>query len=103
MKIFIYLFWKYSKAIPKLTELFFCRNEKYSVQLYKMLDIYKYIPFERGGDGEERLKFAVQNIALALFADFLYQLLFQDKVDQLKKLIHSRYENYKKNLNNKKF
>ena len=53
-------------------------------------------------DGEELLKFAVQNIALALFADFLYQLLFQDKVDQLKKLIHSRYENYKKNLNNKK-
>ena len=53
-------------------------------------------------DGEERLKFAVQNIALALFANFLYQLLFQDKVDQLKKLIHSRYENYKKNLNNKK-
>lgn len=88
--------------IPNLSELLFHRDDKCSLRLYKLLDIYKYIPFERGGGGDEILEFAVKSVVVPLFVNFLYQIILQDKAEQFKKFIKQKHEDYKKNLDNKK-
>lgn len=87
--------------IPKLSKLFFVRDEKYSTHLYNLLDIYHFIPFERGGDGGELLNFAVKDIALGLFGSFLYQMFFQDITDNLKARIKEKFKDIKKKSNQK--
>lgn len=88
--------------IPNLSELLFHRDDKCSLRLYKLLDIYKYIPFERGGGGDEILEFAVKSVVVPLFVNFLYQIILQNKAEQFKKFIKQKHEDYKKNLDNKK-
>lgn len=87
--------------IPKLSKLFFSRDEKHSTQLYNLLDIYHFIPFERGGDGGELLNFAVKDIALGLFGSFLYQMFLQDITDKLKDRIREKIKEIKKKCNQK--
>ncbi len=88
--------------IPKLSKQLFHRDDKCSLHLYKLLDIYKYIPFERGGIDDDILEFAVKNVVVPLFISFLYQIILQDKAEQFKKFIKQKKEDYKKNLNDKK-
>lgn len=91
----------HADEIPYLTELYFKKTKKQFKPLFKLIHIKNEIPNEKGGE-PEYLKYVVETIALGLFSNFLYQLFFQDKVENLKEYIKARQENYKKRINNKK-
>lgn len=87
--------------IPYLTQLFFKKTDKNVKHLYRLISIHKDIPYERGGE-PEWLAYAIESVVLSLFANFMYQLIIQDKVERLKHYIKKSTDDYKKRLHNEK-